>query len=112
MLRWPVIGYEVGYNSKSTFYTASKKVTDTTPALFKESLCSLSACFMAYRSPLALKHKYEVHYIFREKSIINNELKHWFGQQKLSLTLGIHFGRSTHNAKQNNKNDEERRAGL
>lgn len=36
-LSFEAIGYEVGYNSKSTFYTAFKKVKDTTPALFKES---------------------------------------------------------------------------
>jgi AraC-like DNA-binding protein len=37
-LSFEAIGYEVGYNSKSTFYTAFKKVKDTTPSLFKESI--------------------------------------------------------------------------
>lgn len=55
---------------------------------------------------------YEVHYIFREKKIINNELKHWFGMQKLALTLSYSFGKSTHSSRQLNKNEEENRAGM
>jgi len=55
---------------------------------------------------------YQVHYIFREKSIINNELDHWFGTRRIALTLAYSFGKSTHTVKQNNKNEEETRAGL
>ena len=32
------IGYEVGFNSKSTFYTAFRKIKSTTPLAFKEGL--------------------------------------------------------------------------
>lgn len=37
-LSFEAIGYEVGYNSKSTFYSAFRKIKDTTPALFKEAI--------------------------------------------------------------------------
>jgi AraC-like DNA-binding protein len=42
-LSFEAIGYEVGYNSKSTFYTAFRKIKNTTPALFKESLENVAA---------------------------------------------------------------------
>jgi outer membrane receptor protein involved in Fe transport len=55
---------------------------------------------------------YRVYFIFREKSIINNELRHWFGQRRVALTLTYNFGSSTHKMRQNKKNEEETRAGF
>ncbi|SKB80948.1 helix-turn-helix domain-containing protein [Dyadobacter psychrophilus] len=37
------IGYEVGFNSKSTFYTAFKRIKNTTPLSYKEKLSKTSA---------------------------------------------------------------------
>jgi hypothetical protein len=55
---------------------------------------------------------YEVYFIFRQKSIINNELAHWFGMNRVVLSLSYSFGKSTHTARQNNKGEEESRAGF
>jgi hypothetical protein len=50
--------------------------------------------------------------IFREKSIMNNRLFHYFGQQRGAASISYSFGRSNYKARQNNKNEEETRAGL
>lgn len=41
-IKLEAIGYEVGFNSKSTFYTAFKKHKHTTPTLYKEQLSVVS----------------------------------------------------------------------
>ncbi len=55
---------------------------------------------------------FEIVYTFREKQIINNELRHWFATNRVAITLSYNFGKSTHKARQGNKNEEEGRAGL
>ncbi|MEE1946266.1 helix-turn-helix domain-containing protein [Pedobacter sp. KR3-3] len=42
-IKLEAIGYEVGFNSKSTFYTAFKKHRQTTPTLYKEQLSAVVA---------------------------------------------------------------------
>ncbi|RDC54738.1 TonB-dependent receptor [Pedobacter chinensis] len=49
-------------------------------------------------------------FIFREKSIINNDFYHYFASQRLVFSLTYNFGRSTYKAKENKKSDEENRA--
>ena len=48
--------------------------------------------------------------IFREKSIINNDMYHYFGAQRLVFSLTYNFGSSTYKIKENKKSDEENRA--
>lgn len=59
-----------------------------------------------------LLNTYSVTRTFREKSIINNRLRHWIGMQRLAITLSYSFGTSTYKAKQTGKNEEETRAGF
>ncbi len=48
--------------------------------------------------------------IFREKSIINNDMYHYFGAQRLVLSLTYNFGSSTFKIKESKKSEEENRA--
>lgn len=48
--------------------------------------------------------------IFREKSIINNDLYHYFAAQRLVLGITYNFGSSTYKSKENKRSDEENRA--
>ncbi|HEX2627629.1 MAG TPA: outer membrane beta-barrel protein [Chitinophagaceae bacterium] len=57
-------------------------------------------------------NKYQTTLVFREKSIINNRLSHWFGTERVVITLSYNFGRSTYKAKQTGRNEEEARAGM
>lgn len=52
-----------------------------------------------------------VRYIFREKSIINNQLSHRNWVQRVNLTLSYSFGKAKQKAKQNRTTDEEGRLG-
>ncbi|WP_379087182.1 outer membrane beta-barrel protein [Pedobacter sp. UC225_65] len=48
--------------------------------------------------------------IFREKSIIDNDMYHYFGAQRLVLSLTYNFGSSTFKIKESKKSEEENRA--
>ncbi|TCC93547.1 TonB-dependent receptor [Pedobacter frigiditerrae] len=48
--------------------------------------------------------------IFREKSIINNDMYHYFGAQRLVFSLTYNFGTSTYKSKENKRSEEENRA--
>ncbi len=48
--------------------------------------------------------------IFREKSIINNDMYHYNAAQRFVFSLTYNFGTSTYKIKENKKSDEENRA--
>lgn len=56
--------------------------------------------------------EFRIKYIFREKQIINNELIHWVGMNRVVLSISYSFGKSTHKLRQGSKNEEEGRVGL
>lgn len=47
--------------------------------------------------------------IFREKNIINNELSHWGGNQRVVFSLNYNFGKSGYKIRQNSRDEEESR---
>ncbi|WP_199117231.1 outer membrane beta-barrel protein [Pedobacter sp. ASV28] len=48
--------------------------------------------------------------IFREKSILNNDLYHYFGTQRLAFSITYNFGSSTYKVKERKRSEEEDRA--
>jgi hypothetical protein len=48
--------------------------------------------------------------IFRDKTIINNDFYHDSGTRRLILSVSYNFGKSTFNAKENKRSEEENRA--
>ncbi|UYQ91990.1 outer membrane beta-barrel protein [Chitinophaga horti] len=50
--------------------------------------------------------------VFREKQIIDNRLRHWFGYRRAALTLQYSFGKNLQQGRQRGRNEEENRAGV
>ena len=48
---------------------------------------------------------------FREKTIIDNRLSHWNGNQRFVVTVAYNFGKAKYKAKQTRTTDEEKRVG-
>ncbi|MBA4852954.1 outer membrane beta-barrel protein [Emticicia sp. BO119] len=56
-----------------------------------------------------ITNTYYFRLVFREKSIINNEFSHWYGNQRLVFSLTYNFGKSGYKLRQNTRNEEESR---
>ena len=52
---------------------------------------------------------YYFNMVFREKSIIDNEFSHWYGNRRAVFSLTWHFGKSGYKIRQNARNEEESR---
>ncbi|NLR82771.1 outer membrane beta-barrel family protein [Chitinophaga eiseniae] len=55
---------------------------------------------------------YRVRFIFREKSIIDNQLSHWFGTRRAVFTLSYQLGKAAGKSPKSTKNEEEGRANM
>lgn len=50
--------------------------------------------------------------IFRDKTVMDNRFRHWYGQRKVNFSIIYSFGSSIQPSKNNSKGEEERRAGM
>jgi hypothetical protein len=58
-----------------------------------------------------LFYSHAISYVFREKTIIDNQFSHRFRTRRVALTLAYNFGKANYKTRQNRTSEEESRAG-